>query len=266
MSIQDPGTQTMILTGRDGAVARVTINRPAVHNALSLQTLDELHETMVALGRDESVRVVVITGAGEKAFVAGADIKELAEQTPVIGRDHARRGQQVFDVIAQLGKPTIAAINGFALGGGCELAMACTLRIASDTAKLGQPEINLGLIPGYGGTQRLARLIGPGPALELLLTGNQISAQEALRLGLVNRVVPAAQLHDEVQALAVLLASKPPVALRYIIEAVQQGLQMPLAEGLRFEATLFGLVASTDDMREGTRAFVEKRPARFKGK
>jgi enoyl-CoA hydratase len=266
MSAHDLDTKTTLLVERDAAVARVTINRPNVLNALSTQTLDELHQAMLALGRDDGVRVVVITGAGEKAFVAGADINELAQQTPTSGREHAIRGQQVFDLIENLGKPTIAAINGFALGGGCELAMACTLRIAADTAKLGQPEINLGLIPGYGGTQRLARLIGPGPALELLLTGNHISAQEAHRLGLVNRVVPAAQLHSEAQALAALLASKPPVALRYIIDAVHKGLQMSVADGLRFEATLFGLVASTEDMREGTRAFLEKRKAEFKGK
>jgi enoyl-CoA hydratase len=256
---------TTLLVEREGAVARVTINRPSVLNALSSRTLDELERTLVSLRDDEAVRVVVVTGAGEKAFIAGADIKELAEQTPTSGRGHAIRGQEVFGLVETLGKPTIAAINGYALGGGCELAMACTLRVAADTAKLGQPEINLGLIPGYGGTQRLARLIGAGPALELLLTGQPISAQEALRLGLVNRVVPAAELMSEVGALANLLAGKPPVAMRYIIDAVNNGLQMSSAEGLRYEATLFGLVASTEDMREGTRAFLEKRKAEFKG-
>ncbi len=266
MDAHDTNTLQNLLVDRDGAVARVTINRPGVLNALSSQTLDELHQTFTALGADDAVRVVVITGAGEKAFVAGADINELAQQTPTGGRETAIRGQQVFDLIEQLGKPTIAALNGYTLGGGCELAMACTLRIAADTAKLGQPEINLGLIPGYGGTQRLARLIGAGRALELILTGQQISAQEAHRLGLVNRVVPAADLSAEVGALATLLASKPPIAVRYCIEAVQKGLQMSIAEGLRFEATLFGLVASTEDMREGTRAFLEKRKPAFQGK
>jgi enoyl-CoA hydratase len=250
---------------RDDAVAVVTINRPKVLNALSSQTLDELRQAALALRHDPTVRSIVVTGAGEKAFVAGADIGELAQQSPVAGRDHALRGQHVFDLIENLGKPTIAAINGFALGGGCELALACTLRIAADSARLGQPEINLGLIPGYGGTQRLARLIGPGPALDLLLTGRQIAADEALRLGLVNRVVAAADLLPEARTLAALLASKAPVALRCIIDAVNKGLQMPLAQAQGLEAALFGLVFSTDDMREGTRAFLEKRQPEFKG-
>ena len=251
---------------RDAAVAIVTINRPKVLNALNLRTLDELRRTVLALKHDESVRAVVLTGAGEKSFVAGADINELAVQTPAGGRDHAMRGQHVLDLIESMGKPVIAAINGYALGGGCELAMACTIRIAADTAKLGQPEINLGIIPGYAGTQRLARLIGRGRALELLLTGDQISAQEAYRLGLVNRVVPAAALMSEARSLAGALAAKAPVAVRFIIDAVNRGLQMSSTEAHAFEATLFGLVASTDDMREGTRAFLEKRKAEFKGK
>jgi len=250
---------------RDGAVAIVTINRPKVLNALSSQTLDELRRAALALRHDASVRSIVITGAGEKAFVAGADIGELAQQSPVAGRDHALRGQHVFDLIENLGKPTVAAINGFALGGGCELAMACTLRLAADSARLGQPEINLGLIPGYGGTQRLARLVGPGPALDLLLTGRQVAADEALRLGLVNRVVAAAELLPEARKLAALLATKAPVALRCIVDAVNQGLQMPLTQAQGLEAALFGLVFSTDDMREGTRAFLEKRQPEFKG-
>jgi enoyl-CoA hydratase len=255
-----------LLIDRDGAVAVITVNRPKVLNALNSQTIDELRRAILALKHDESARVVIITGAGEKSFIAGADINELAVQTPSSGREHARRGQHVFDLIETMGKPVIAAVNGYALGGGCELAMACTLRLASETAKLGQPEINLGLIPGYAGSQRLPRLVGAGRALELLLTGDQISAQEAYRLGLVNRVVPAADLMNEARKLAAQLAAKAPIAVRYIIDAVNRGLQMAFADAEVYEATLFGLVASTDDMREGTRAFLEKRKAEFKGK
>jgi enoyl-CoA hydratase len=255
-----------LLLERDGGVAILTVNRPKVLNALNTQTLDELRRAMLDLKRDEGVRVVILTGSGEKSFIAGADINELATQTPVSGREHAITGQHILDLIEHLGKPVIAAINGFALGGGCELAMACTLRIAADTAKLGQPEINLGLIPGYAGTQRLTRIVGRGRALELLLTGDQVTAQEAHRLGLVNRVVPAAELMAEAKKLAATLASKAPIAIRYILEAVHKGVEMPFAQGQVFEATLFGLVASTEDMREGTKAFLEKRKAEFRGK
>jgi enoyl-CoA hydratase/carnithine racemase len=255
-----------LLLERDGAVAIITVNRPKVLNALNTQTLDELRRAILELQRDDAVRAVVLTGSGEKAFIAGADINELATQTPTSGRDHARTGQHVLDLIEHMGKPVVAAINGFALGGGCELAMACTIRLAADTARLGQPEINLGIIPGYAGTQRLARLVGRGRALEILLTGDMVPAQEAYRLGLVNRVVPAAELMAEAKKLAATLASKAPVAVRYILEAVHRGLDMPFAEAQTFEATLFGLVVSTDDMREGTKAFLEKRKAEFKGK
>jgi len=250
---------------REGAVAVVTVNRPKVLNALNVATLDELAATMRQLQRDDTVRCVIVTGAGEKSFIAGADIHELSALTPAAGREHARAGQAVFDLVEQLGKPVIAAINGYALGGGCELALACTLRLAADTARLGQPEINLGLIPGFGGTQRLARLIGAGRALELLLTGEPIGAAEAYRLGLVNRVVPAADLMVEARQLGATIAAKAPIAVRYMLDAVRWGAQLPLSEAQALEATLFGLVASTADMREGTRAFLEKRPPEFKG-
>ena len=266
MSSQFPEALETLLVERADAVATVTVNRPKVLNALNSQTLDELRRTVLALKHDPAVRAVILTGAGEKSFVAGADINELAVQSPTSGRDHAMRGQHVLDLIEGMGKPVIAAINGYALGGGCELAMACTLRLAADTAKLGQPEINLGIIPGYAGTQRLSRLVGAGRALELLLTGDQISAQEAWRIGLVNRVVPATELMTEARTLAATLAAKAPIATRYIIDAVHRGLQMSFADAQIHEATLFGLVASTEDMREGTRAFLEKRKAAFQGK
>jgi enoyl-CoA hydratase len=263
--MSDPAPFDTLTIQRDGAVAIVTINRPKVLNALNAQTLDELDRAAAELQQDDWVRAIVLTGAGEKSFVAGADVNELAVQSPAGGREHALRGQRVFARIEGLGKPVVAAINGFALGGGCELAMACTIRIAADTARLGQPEINLGIIPGYAGTQRLTRLVGAGRALELLLTGDQITAAEAHRIGLVNRVVPAAQLLGEAVQLAAALASKAPVATRYIIDAVNIGSRMSLADGQVFEATLFGLVASTEDMREGTSAFLEKRKPVFKG-
>ena len=255
-----------LLLERDGAIAIVTVSRPKVLNALNSQTLDELRRAMLDLKGDEGVRVIVLTGAGEKSFVAGADINELAVQTPASGREHALAGQHVFDVIENLGKPVIAAINGYALGGGCELAMACTLRLAADSARIGQPEITLGLIPGYAGTQRLPRLVGKGKAMEMILTGAPIGADEALRIGLVNRVVPAAELMKEARTLAAQMAASAPIAMRYIINAVSHGMDMPFAEACQYEATLFGLVASTDDMREGTTAFLEKRKAVFKGR
>jgi enoyl-CoA hydratase len=254
-----------IEVAHEDAVVIVTINRPKVLNALNRQTIDELHQVMAEVARSESIRCVVLTGAGDKAFVAGADIGELAALTPVNGSVHARRGQALLELIESLGKPVIAAINGYALGGGCELAMACTIRLASDSAKLGQPEINLGIMPGYAGTQRLPRLVGKGRALELLLTGAHISAEEARLIGLVNRVVPATELMTEAKALASELASKAPVAVRAIIGAVNEGLEMPLSQAVAHEAVLFGLVASTEDVREGTRAFLEKRKPVFKG-
>src|SRR5437867_1749512 len=255
-----------LLLEHDGPVAILTVNRPAVLNALDTPTTDELRHAIIHLKQDASVRVVIMTGAGDKAFIAGADINELAALKPTQGKEHAQRGQHVLDLIENMGKPVIAAINGFALGGGCELAMACTVRLAADTARLGQPEINLGIIPGYAGTQRLPRLVGKGVALDILLTGRQVKADEALRIGLVNKVVPAAELMSEARALAGELASKAPIAMQYIIEAVNRGLEVSFDKGQFLEATLFGLVASTDDMREGTRAFLEKRKPEFKGR
>jgi enoyl-CoA hydratase/carnithine racemase len=254
-----------LLIEREGAIALVTVNRPQVLNALNIQTLDELHRAIKELKDDDTTRAVILTGAGGKAFVAGADISELAGLSPVAMHEHATRGQQVFDAIENLGKPVIAAINGFALGGGCEMAMACTVRIAADSARLGQPEINLGLLPGFAGTQRLPRLVGKGVALEMLLTGRHVTAEEALRIGLVNRVVPAASLLDEARALASDLAGKAPIAIRYILEAVNRGVEASSDQGQVLEATLFGLIASTSDMREGTRAFLEKRKPAFNG-
>ena len=201
-----------LLIERDGAVAILTFNRPKVLNALNTQTLTELSSALAAFKDDAEIRAVVVTGSGEKSFIAGADINELAVQTPIEGKEHARRGQLIFDAIENLGKPVIAAVNGFALGGGCELAMACTIRLAADTARFGQPEINLGIIPGYAGSQRLPRLVGKGIALEILLTGDMISAARAFEIGLVNRVVPAAELMTEAKKLAQALASKAPIA------------------------------------------------------
>lgn len=259
-------TYENLLVEREGAVAVVTVNRPAKLNALNLGTLTELGQLMATLRDDAGVRAVVVTGAGEKAFVAGADIAELGANTPVQAQAHAAAGQRVFDAIETLGKPVIAALNGFTLGGGCELAMACTLRIAADTARLGQPEVNLGLTPGYAATQRLPRLVGRGRALELLLTGDMITAARAYEIGLVNRVVPAAELRAEALKLAATLAGKAPVAVRYILDAVHHGAEMPLPEGQHLEATLFGLIAATDDMKEGTNAFLAKRAAEWKGR
>lgn len=255
-----------LLIERDAGVAVVTINRPKVLNALNAATIDDLQRALVDLKRDTETRVVIITGAGDKAFVAGADINELAAQTPTSGRDLALAGQHVFDLVENLGKPVIAAINGYALGGGCELALACTLRLAADTASIGQPEIKLGLLPGYAGTQRLPRLIGKGKAMEMILTGAPLPAADAERVGLVNRVLPFADLLPEARKLARTLAGQAPVAMRYIISAINHGLEMPFAAACAYEATLFALVMATDDMREGTRAFLEKRKASFEGR
>jgi enoyl-CoA hydratase len=251
---------------RDAAVAVVTLNRPKALNALNRQLLTELSAALAQLGAADDVRVVVLTGAGERAFVAGADISELAALDAESARRFAEAGQALFRALETLGKPSIASVNGFALGGGCELAMACTLRIASDQARFGQPEVDLGTIPGFGGTQRLPRLVGRGRALALLLSGERIGAAEAERIGLVNRVVPAADLRAETMALAHLLARKAPVAIRYILKAVHDGGDLTLDRAQALEASLFGLAAATADMKEGTSAFLEKRKAAFSGR
>lgn len=248
------------------AVAVLTLNRPKVLNALNAALFAELDAALDALGADDSVRAVIITGAGEKAFAAGADIEELAAVSQREGQELAKRGQRVFGKMETLGKPVLAAINGFALGGGCELALATTIRIASETAKMGQPEVKLGLIPGYGGSQRLPRLVGKGAAFKMLLTGGIISAAEALRIGLVDEVVPAAELMTRARALAATIASMAPIAVRECIAAVHDGYDLPLAEGLAREAALFGLCCGTADKAEGTRAFLEKRSAVWSGK
>jgi enoyl-CoA hydratase len=247
-------------------IARITFNRPAALNALNRKTVEELGAALDAVRGDESIRALILTGAGEKAFVAGADIKELAAQLPVQGKETSLFGQGVFRRLETMGIPSIAAINGFALGGGCELALACTLRIASRTARLGQPEVKLGIIPGYGGSQRLARLCGKGVAHELILTGDVISAEEALRIGLVNRVVEPAELLPAAEAMAKKIIANASLAVKFSMEAIERGFEMPQEEGMFLEATLFGLCCATEDMREGTRAFVEKRPAKFQGK
>lgn len=255
----------VVLTDLYERLLTVTVNRPEKLNALNVDVIDGLAAAFEKARADTSVGAVILTGAGTKAFVAGADIAGFPRLTPASARDMARRGQAVLDEIEGLGKPVIAAVNGFALGGGCELAMACTLRIASSNARFGQPEVNLGLVPGYGGTQRLPRLVGKGRALELLLTGDQIGADEALRIGLVNQVVSPEELRGAAETFARRILSRAPVAVRYALEAVRYGLDMPMEQALDFEATLFALCATTEDMREGVAAFLGKRPPSFKG-
>jgi len=247
-------------------VAMVTFNRPKVLNALNQLTMKELDDVLRKVRADADVRALIVTGAGDKAFIAGADINELALQTPLTGRETALYGQSVLRRLETLGKPSIAAINGYALGGGCELALACSIRLASRIAKLGQPEVTLGIIPGYGGSQRLRRLCGKGVANELCLTGEMITAEEAQRIGLVNRVYEPADLLPAAEAMAKKIAANAPIAVQLAMEAIDRGAEMPQEESLLLEATLFGLCCSTTDMREGTAAFLEKRPAQFQGK
>ena len=246
-------------------IAWVTLTRPEKLNALNNEVLAELEQTFALLEEDTEVGVVVVTGAGEKAFVAGADISELKTLDTAGARVQALRGQAAFQRIESMPKPVIAAVNGFALGGGCELALSCHIRVASDNARFGLPEVSLGIIPGYGGTQRLPRLVGKGVAMDLILSGEMVPAADALRMGLVSRVVPQADLRATVEKLARTILSRGPLALRHAIAAVNEGLEMPQDRGLQYEAALFGLLAASQDMQEGMGAFLEKRPAAFKG-
>src|SRR6266853_749065 len=263
-----PAASTLenVLYEKKGAIAYVTLNRPKVLNALNGKTWDDLRAAFEKARNDGEVRGAILTGAGDKAFIAGADISELAHLSAVEAKASSSYGQAVLDLIENLGKPVIAAVNGFALGGGCETAMACTIRIAAEHARFGQPEVKLGIPPGAGGTQRLPRLVGKGRALQLILTGEIIAAQEAWRIGLVNEVVPAANLISRAEAILKQIFSNAPVAIRYSLEAVTKGLETSLDEGLALEASFFGLCAGTEDKKEGTSAFLEKRTAKFQGR
>ena len=257
--------ENILVEARDG-VAVVTLNRPKVLNALNRALLSELEAAVDEIAADASIRAVILTGAGEKAFAAGADIQELAQVSGVDGQQLALRGQQLFSKVENLGKPVIAAINGFALGGGCELALACTIRFASETAKLGQPEVKLGLIPGYGGSQRLPRLVGKGAGLKLILTGEMIVAADALRIGLVEEVVAPDQLMPRAEQIAKTIAEQAPLAVQKCLEAVHEGYDLPLEQALAHEAALFGLCCGTADKAEGTSAFLEKRLPVWRGR
>ncbi|TYO66273.1 enoyl-CoA hydratase [Bradyrhizobium hipponense] len=254
-----------VLYEKKGPIAYVTVNRPKVLNALNTPTWTDLHAAFEDAKADASVRGVILTGAGDKAFIAGADISELAHVDAYDAEESSRFGQRVLDLIENLGKPVIAAINGFALGGGCETAMACTIRIAAEHAKFGQPEVKLGLLPGGGGTQRLPRLVGKGRALQLILTGETISAQEAYRIGLVNEVVPAG-LIDRAETILKQIMANGPIAVKFSLEAANKGMETSQGEGLALEASFFGICAATEDKKEGTAAFLEKRAPQFRGR
>jgi len=264
--MSSPTTLENVLYEKKGAIAYVTLNRPKVLNALNRRTWEDLRTAFEDARDDTAVRGVILTGAGDKAFIAGADINELARVTAIEAEEASSFGQAVLNLIENLGKPVIAAVNGFALGGGCETAMACTLRIAAEHAKFGQPEVALGIIPGGGGTQRLPRLVGKGRALQLILSGATIGAQEAYRIGLVNEVVPAAELMTRSEAILKQIFSNAPLAVKFSLEAVNKGLETSQAEGLSLEASFFGLCAGTDDKNEGTQAFLQKRAPQFQGR
>lgn len=257
--------ETLLYEIRAG-IGHVTINRPQKLNALNRKAIQELTGCFKEILEVAEVRGVILTGAGEKAFVAGADINELSALSPAGARETSLQGQALMNMVENLRKPVVAAVNGFALGGGCELAMACTIRIASENARFGLPEVKLGLVPGYGGTQRLPRLVGKGPALKMILTGEPISAQEAWQIGLANHVVSLSELIPTAEKMVQRIAANGPVAIRYALEAVNRGMEMPASEGELLEASLFGLCFATSDMKEGTQAFIEKRPPRFTGK
>ena len=255
-----------VLYEKKGAIAYVALNRPRVLNALNRRTWEDLQTAFEDARKDSAIRGVILTGAGDKAFIAGADIGELSRVTAVEAEESSTFGQGVLNLIENLGKPVVAAINGFALGGGCETAMACTIRVATENAKFGQPEVKLGVLPGGGGTQRLPRLVGKGRALQLILSGEMISAQEAYRIGLVNEVVPAADLITRAEAILKQIFANAPIAIRYSLEAVNKGLETSQAEGLALEASFFGLCAATQDKQEGTQAFLQKRAPEFQGR
>lgn len=255
-----------VLYEKKDAIAYVTINRPKVLNALNQKTWENLHTVFEDVREDPAIRGVILTGTGDKAFIAGADISELAMITAVEAEKSSSFGQEVLNLIENLGKPVIAAVNGFALGGGCETAMACTIRIAAENAKFGQPEVTLGIIPGGGGTQRLPRLVGKGVALQLILSGEMINAQEAYRIGLVNEVVPITDLILRSEGILNQIFRNAPIAIKYSLQAVNKGLEMNVEDGLSLEASLFGLCATTEDKKEGTQAFLQKRHANFRGK
>jgi len=255
-----------VVYDKKGPIACVTLNRPKVMNALNKVTINELRAAFEDARDDSDVRGVILTGAGEKAFAAGADIAEIANNTAVEAEEATRRGQALTDIIENLGKPVVAAVNGFALGGGCELAMACTIRIAAESAKFGQPEVKLGVMPGYGGTQRMPRLVGRGRALKLILSGDMIDAAEAYRIGLVDELVPDARVIERAEIVLKKIIANAPLSVKYALEAVNKGLETSVAEGLLIEASLFAVCASTDDKKEGTSAFLEKRAPKFQGK
>jgi enoyl-CoA hydratase len=255
-----------LLYEKKGPIAYVTLNRPKVLNALNAKTISELRSVFEDARDDSAVRGVVFTGAGDKAFAAGADIGEIVNETPVMAEENTRAGQAVTNLIENLGKPVIAAVNGFALGGGCELSMACTIRLAAETAKFGQPEVKIGIMPGYGGTQRLPRLVGKGRALQLILSGEIIDAQEAYRIGLVNEIVPTATLIARAEAILNQIISNAAVGVKFSIEAVNKGTETSLEEGLLLEASLFAICAATEDKKEGTSAFLAKRAPKFQGR